>query len=542
MAESKSKNVGKILKCPHCGSSDVSFDVTIGKLKCQHCKSEIEPELVQDDENPAFLKGKIVGSGAEKIIDSNSMITMKCTSCGAAITLNTDEAMSARCPWCRHTLSINDKLPNGAVPDMILPFRVTREYAFAEMAGYMKEHKSLAKKQFVNDFRPENLMGVFLPYMVVDMNVSAEMSGEGEHQTRRYTVGSGDNEETRYDADLYSVHRKFDLIINDLTIEASSDKLNQNALINTNNIVNAIMPFDTQNAVKWDARLVKGYACEKRDVNINDLDKKVKLQVEDIMRYQMQDSISLFDRGVRWDKMRLEQKGVKWNTAYMPVWLYCYLDKKSNGESILHYIAVNARTGEMVGSSPVDVKRVLSIIFIVPLICLVVGQLIDAFRIFLNSHTDIYITPGEPGLIAFGLGFMWMLITGIGLGVTAFGYRNKRARHLHEKETSAAINNLEVDDVFKEDRRGLRNSQMTSRNDNRIRGIQQQNAGMFVSNKIAPGDSPKYKAVRQSVVAPQKTVSNNTDTAKAVAIAAFIVVWILMIFAMIASAMLSLLF
>ena len=137
---------------------------------------------------------------------------------------------------------------------------------------------------------------------------------------------------------------------------------------------------------------------------------------------------------------------------------------------------------------------------------------------------------------------MWMLITGIGLGVTAFGYRNKRARHLHEKETSAAINNLEVDDVFKEDRRGLRNSQMTSRNDNRIRGIQQQNAGMFVSNKIAPGDSPKYKAVRQSVVAPQKTVSNNSDTAKAVAIAAFIVVWILMIFAMIASAMLSLLF
>lgn len=530
------------MKCPHCGSSDVSFDVTISKLKCQHCKSEIEPELVQDDENPAFLKGKIVGSGAEKIIDSDSMITMKCTSCGAAITLNTDEAMSARCPWCRHTLSINDKLPNGAVPDMILPFRVTREYAFAEMAGYMKEHKSLAKKQFVNDFRPENLMGVFLPYMVVDMNVSAEMSGEGEHQTRRYTVGSGDNEETRYDADLYSVHRKFDLIIDDLTIEASSDKLNQNALINTNNIVNAIMPFDTQNAVKWDARLVKGYACEKRDVNINDLDKKVKLQVEDIMRYQMQDSISLFDRGVRWDKMRLEQKGVKWKTAYMPVWLYCYLDKKSNGEGILHYIAVNARTGEMVGSSPVDVKRVLSIIFIVPLICLVVGHLVDAFRIFLNSHTDIYTAPGEPGLIAFGIGFMWMLITGIGLGVTAFGYRNKRARHLHEKETSAAINNLEVDDVFKEDRRGLRNSQMTSRNDNRIRGIQQQNAGMFVSNKIAPGDSPKYKAVRQSVVAPQKTVSNNSDTAKAVVVAAFVVVWILIIFAMIASTMLSLLF
>ena len=542
MAESKSKNVGKILKCPHCGSSDVSFDVTIGKLKCQHCKSEIEPELVEDHENPAFLKGKIVGSGAEKIIDSNSMVTMKCTACGAEITLNTDEAMSARCPWCRHTLSINDKLPNGAVPDMILPFRVTREYAFAEMCGYMKEHKSLAKKQFVNDFKPENLMGVFLPYMVVDMNVNAEMSGEGEHQTRRYTVGSGDDEETRYDADLYSVHRKFDLIIDDLTIEASSDKLNQDALINTNNIVNAIMPFDTQNAVKWDARLVKSYACEKRDVNITDLDKKVKLQVEDVMRYQMQNTISLFDRGVRWDKMRLVQKGVKWKTDYMPVWLYCYLDKKNNSKSILHSNAVNEQTGEVVGSSPVDVKRALSIVFIFPIVCLIIGHLIDVFRIAISNRLGTYITPGGAGLVALGISFMWVMITGIGISITAFGYRNKRARHLHEKDTSAVINNLEVDDVFKEDRHGLRNSQMIDRNDNRIRGIQQQNAGLLMSNKITRSNSPKYVAVKESVVAPVKRTTSGSDTGKAVAIAAFIVVVILIMFSSIAFAMLALFF
>lgn len=542
MAESKNKNVGKILKCPHCGSSDVSFEATIGKLKCLHCKSEIELELVQDNENPAFLKGKIVGGGAEKIIDSSSMITLKCTACGAAITINTDEAMSARCPWCRHTLSINDKLPNGAVPDMILPFRVTREYAFAEMCEYMKEHKGLAKRQFVRDFCPENLMGVFLPYMVVDMNVSAEMSGMGEHQTRRYTVGSGDNEETRYDADLYSVHRKFDLIIDDLTIEASSDKLNQNALVNTNNIVNAVMPFDTQNAVKWDARLVKGFTCEKRDVNITDLDRKVKLQVEDIMRYQMQNTISLFDRGVRWDKMRLEQKGVKWKTAYMPVWLYCYLDKKDNGKSILHYIAVNARTGEMVGSSPMNVNKALFIVFGIPAIALVIGNIIDGISASIADILGADFAQGQINLIVFTLCFFWVLITGIGMCVIGFNYRNRQARHLHEKETSAAINNLEVDDVFKEDRRGLRTSQMMDRNDNRIRGTLQQNAGIFASNKITYNDAPKYKAVKETVVMPEKPVRGSGGSGTIGAIAIVAISWVIVMVVMIMATIMQVLF
>ena len=35
-----------------------------------------------------------------------------------------------------------------------------------------------------------------------------------------------------------------------------------------NNIINAIMPFDTENCVKWDSNYLKGFSSEKRDVNI----------------------------------------------------------------------------------------------------------------------------------------------------------------------------------------------------------------------------------------------------------------------------------
>lgn len=514
----KSSNPAKVKRCPNCGGSDVFYDQYKNKLRCQHCRSEFELELERDLENVATLKGHVVYDGAEKIIDKDVMVTIKCTSCGSELTMNTGEVLSARCPWCRNVLSIENKLPNGTVPDVILPFRVTREGAYEAMKMYMVQHQSLAKQEFVDEFCPENIIGVFLPYMIVDMNVHAEMSGEGEHLVRRYTVGSGDDEETRYDADLYEVDRKFDLLVDDLTIEASSDKLYQNLAVNTNNVVNAIMPFDTENAVKWDARLTTGYVCEKRDVDIKDLDKQVKLQVEDIMRYQMLNSIGLFDRGVRWDKMRLEQKGVKWKTAYMPVWLYSYLDIKDENTAILHYIAINARTGEMVGSSPVNTKKVFWIVGGVPIAFFIIGTLLS-------------IATMSPVLIFFALALFWFIVAGITVGIASSSYRNKAARHMHEKETRASIRNLEVDDVFKKSLKGLSRAQMYDRNDNKMRGILQENAGAFaaVRNRITADGAPQYNPVKNRVVRPP-VPKNKDDNTLGVIVALIACVIIMIVF------------
>ena len=44
--------------------------------------------------------------------------------CGADVVVNTEEQMGARCHWCRHVLTINEQVPNGAVPDAVLPFSI----------------------------------------------------------------------------------------------------------------------------------------------------------------------------------------------------------------------------------------------------------------------------------------------------------------------------------------------------------------------------------------------------------------------------------
>ena len=460
-----------ILRCSNCGGSDIKFDEESGKLKCMHCRSLIDGVMANGVDDVSALKGKIISEGAQKItkrmIDSKLMVTLKCSSCGSEVVVNTDEVTSARCPWCRHVLSIKDKLPNGAVPDLILPFKVSHDEAVKEVRDFISKRRSLAKSDFVNSFKDDAVVGVYLPYMVIDMNVHAKMSGEGEIETRRYTVGSGDDQETRYDADLYQVSREFDLMVDDLTIEASANRLDQDTLVNTNNVINAIMPFDTENAVEWDPRYVRGYTCEKRDVNVEILDKFVKMQTEDIMRYRMYGAISQYNRGVRWDKMMLERKGVKWKTAYLPVWLYSYMDTNSDGQKILHYVAINGRTKEVVGSAPVEWGKVIAKIVAFPALVLLLNVGLGVLAKAGMKH--IVVTEVAIGIGIFGL--FWLPIAAIILLSKVKKYRNRSARHMYEKETRASVENVVSTDLFEKSLKGLSRSTMASRNDNLVRGI-----------------------------------------------------------------------
>lgn len=164
--------------------------------------------------------------------------------------------------------------------------------------------------------------------MIVDANTYIDLKGQGEIEVRRYIEKSGDKTETYYDADLYDVERKFDLTIEGLTIESSKDKLNTKSNDITNNIINAIMPFDTENCVKWDANYIKGYTSEKRDTNVDDLKGIVEVQSKDIARFAANETLKEYNRGVRWDNENLKLKGQQWKSTYLPIWLYSYQEEK----------------------------------------------------------------------------------------------------------------------------------------------------------------------------------------------------------------------
>ena len=439
-------------KCPKCGSTDISTNTNSGKLRCNYCRYEFEAEKISGMvEDLTQLQGQVVGSGATDIVaNTNDFVTFKCSSCGAEVVVDTASSAQARCHWCRNTLSVNQQIPNGSIPDVVLPFHIGKDEAKTIIEKFVGKRKFFANPKFKMEFTTENIMGVYFPYMLVDLIAHANLSGEGECQTRMYTRSNGNSQTTYYDADLYHVERDFDITINGLSIESSLDKLDNNSLNNTNNVINAIMPFDVENSVKFNANYLKGYTSEKRDTNIEQLRPLMLAEAKDISRYAANDTLQAYDRGVCWSNEQLDVKGEQWKSAYLPVWLYSY--QQVNGDKkLLHYVAVNARTKEVMGSVPIHMPKLLGISFLVE----VLGFLAMLFMDF--DYDFLFLLSG----IIF---FMFIF----------FKYRNSNARHTYELETKRNMTNLQNVDRYVESRRGLTNATMSGANNKNVAGYKKQ--------------------------------------------------------------------
>lgn len=450
-------------KCPKCGSTDISMNMKTGKLRCEFCRNEFEPSKVEEKETDiSQLKGHVIGTGATDISkDAKDIVTLKCSGCGAEVVIDTSCSHSARCHWCRNILSINQQVPNGSVPDMVLPFKISKEDAQKEIETYVGKRKFFVNPKFKQEFTTENIMGVYFPYMVVDINAHVKLIGQGEHLVRSYLVGDKDNKRRKYDADLYNVEREFDFVIDDLTIESSSDKLNKDSKDKTTNIINAIMPFDIKNAVKWDANYIRGFTSEKRDTNIEQLQPIVNEQSKDIARIAANETLKYYDRGVCWSNEEMDIKGQAWKAAYLPVWLYSYQQVKGD-KRLLHYVAVNARTKEIVGSVPIHMPKLWLVTILIEFLALILMFFVD-----------------------FDYRELILLLGPIFFSITYIRYRNSTARHKHELETKNEITNQKNVDTYVCMRNGLSSPIMSGANNKKVSGqhFSEEIVSIFINQK-----------------------------------------------------------
>ena len=347
-------------RCPKCGSTDVRLRGSTGMLVCLFCRHEWQEARVEEEFGLGLgideLEGTVVAGGAGTIASDDDVMTLTCGGCGADVVVDTAHALNARCHWCRHTLNVNAQIPNGAVPDAVLPFKLRREEAVEKIREFVSKRRLFAHPRFKEEFVPENVLGVYLPYLVIDARAEASYVGTGEVQTRRWTEKVGDSSTTYYAADVYRVDRAVAFTVDDLTVEGAADRANFDAST-TNNIVNTVLPFDTKNAVKWNSSYLVGFTSEKRDLDVEELQPVLRDQLLSIGRSQVHASLSRFDRGVRWEGEKVDVGGSRWVSMYLPVWLYSYYQENTR---MLHYIAVNARTGETMGSVPVSQPRLFA--------------------------------------------------------------------------------------------------------------------------------------------------------------------------------------
>ena len=88
-------------RCPKCGATDIRHKPGSDLLVCLYCRNEWQGERVEEQfgfgEGIDELTGTIIASGARDIAaDAASLMTFKCTGCGAEVMVNTESAMTAR--------------------------------------------------------------------------------------------------------------------------------------------------------------------------------------------------------------------------------------------------------------------------------------------------------------------------------------------------------------------------------------------------------------------------------------------------------------
>jgi ribosomal protein S27E len=347
-----------VIRCPKCGASDVTFNAAKGVLMCEFCRNEWAEQRLDDamglSAGIGELRGITLSSAAVDITDTEALVTLKCTGCGSEVVINTDTNLQARCHWCKHVLSLNNRIPNGAVPDGILPFSVPKEQAMASIAAFVQKRKAFAHPDFAATFKAENVMGVYMPYMTVDGNVSARLEGIGEIHRGTVQVSK---ERREYKADRYAVTRQLDMHIDDLIVETSSDKANIHSTTSTTNIINAVLPYDVKEIVRFNSHFLgEEYTSERRDMDVDAADDYAAGHFLTMARGAVNGSIAQYDRGVRWEAEQVSIKGTRWTSVLLPVWLYGFTEQTKKGP-VTHYIAVNGRSGYTMGSVPINMRK-----------------------------------------------------------------------------------------------------------------------------------------------------------------------------------------
>ncbi len=278
------------------------------------------------------------------------IISSNCPNCGAEVIGSTYDPV-IKCHWCHTVIPSDSYNETTIVPDQILPFKITKDIAKSSIDEYINKRKEFANNEFISSYNKDNIVPVYLPYMLVDIKAHVSFTGFGEKTIKDTSLFSSGTL-----AEAYNVKKEFDMTIEDVLIESSNtDSFNEKN--STSYVIKAISPFDTSNCIKYNPNFLNGYTSEYRKLDIMDLNPLLPDIVKKVAKQEVVKLSTECDRGVNWEDPKITIVGTQWTYALLPVWLYSYVEKTDNKKKI-HYIAVNGRTGKIVGSIPYNEKTV----------------------------------------------------------------------------------------------------------------------------------------------------------------------------------------
>lgn len=377
-----------LLQCPECKGKLV-YDIASEGMVCSSCGKLFHRDDLRGVKREVLKQRKLDElllevSGAESLIpaeDRGIAVTVyTCPVCGREIIGDPGLDLTG-CSHCGAGKKLEPCDTAMHRPDMIIPFKITREEC-------LRRYNHFTKKQI---YRPFQAMGdggfrpVYMPFHSYDFKREGRYLFEGK--TRE--AGEGTTIVT-----WYKVHGRMRGHFEDVSVPATEDM--------NNRVAEEILPFRYDEAVPFEESYLSGFyvSPENKDPEVTKRAMK-KAEVELVIAQAKKD---FADIGLNVNKARKqllgEEKAGTVSSEEMHLYPVWYMPFKTGDR--VSYAMVNGQTGEVAGDVPVSRRKLFSwvaltaipLVFLFRLLCTATPSYLY-FAITLASMILSWITLAE---------------------------------------------------------------------------------------------------------------------------------------------------
>ena len=285
-----------VIRCKNCGGAQ-SFDITKQQYVCEHCGSTSE----LDSQKAEFKNWRQIQQ--QKIRqDLGNVRAFACPACGARTLAAADDA-SAACPFCQNTM-IDAEFAGTDLPEIIIPFKITKEEAETKLKAWLAENKSNKAAKVIED-NLKRFTGCYLPYHIVRGAYNGDMEIIDQETANHYP---------------------FKAYLSHTAVNASQDW--------DNLFLDGIEPFDYDDARAFDFSLLNRQNAKIQNVEGEALKERIKEETHAELYDDLSQKVKNKEVSIHLDDD---------NNESIPTLMPVYLVKCDNGIAA----AVNGQTGKV---------------------------------------------------------------------------------------------------------------------------------------------------------------------------------------------------
>lgn len=312
-----------IRRCPNC-AGQVTFDVNKQSLVCDSCGSAFKVDEFASDEviNEAEPIKVETSDDSHKLDNTYQSNIFTCNACGAEISVTSTEA-STFCIYCGNSTVVFSRIANIQKPELIIPFKVTKEEAMAKVRERITKGFYIPKE--IKNYELELIRGIYIPYYVTKVEYDGSYIISSEQK-------SGKHNHTYYHK--RSAYASMPWITTDAS-KTLSDTSSQR-----------LEPYDVTTGVEFDENYLLGFYSDVSDVIEKDAIYLAKHRGREVFEEAILKDVPGSNKKIV-DARRTAEVFDKPVTAMLPAW---FLTFRYNDQP--YTIIVNGQTGKIVGGVP----------------------------------------------------------------------------------------------------------------------------------------------------------------------------------------------